>query len=164
MKILGNIDIANNDHYHRDNTVTNSDTWDLVKNSNLTKSFYYKQENKLFMLFEYDVIEYKYLVFDVENQLFYTEKCILNYYALNYPNVLVHDDQYYGLIEYKRKVNGKKRYDLWNELRALKFKKPGLLVRTEEKWKINKRKFPQKACRHSRRLRSAIFVDNVKKR
>ena len=108
--------------------------------------------------------DYSFLVFDIEKQLFHVEKCPI-YISLFYrPQILVQEDQVFGLFEHKRKVTGKKRYDLWNELSALRFQKNGCLVRTGIKWKINKRKFSHKDCRHDRKLRSAIFIENIKQR
>ena len=169
FKVLKNIDIANDDHYHRDKIVKGSETWDLMENCGLMKFLYYKKEKKLFMQF---FLDYVYLVFDIEKQLFYVQKCLLNKWMLyvSYffdPKILVQDDQVFALFEFKRKVNGKKRYDLWTELRSYRFQKDGCLaghfVGTEDKWKINKRKFSHKDCRHSRRLHSAVFVENVRR-
>ena len=108
------------------------------------------------MRFDYD---YSYLVFNMEKQHFYVQ--MLNVLFLSDPINLVQEDQVFGLFEFKRKVNGKKRYDLWNELRSLKFKKDGYfvgcLVETKDKWKINKRKFHDKDCRYYKKVTNIII-------
>ena len=181
LEIEKNINYSDDNLYHGDNIIVDSEEWKDMKRCRIYKSFSLKKENKLFVEFGHWTEYATYvLVFDIEKQIFYFEeknnrhKIIHSEIKCKFDRnfqIVPRGEEYFGLVltswiehdsdEDSDDFDLKYRYfPVYNELRSYNIEND-VLVEKEVIWKGEASYVTWKKFRNWVKVFSTVVVQNI---